>query len=375
MIRRPRARWVIAAAIAILVGLGGIAWAYWTTTGSGTASASTATLNPPSDVTATATPGSGTVPVSWTASAVSAGHVAPTGYYVTRASGSTSANACGTSPTALTTATATSCSDTSVPDGTYHYNVTAVYHSWTAASESSTNVIVVNDNVAPTVTINQAAGQADPTKTSPINFTVVFSEPVSDFATADVTLTGTAGGTAAVTGSGTNYNVAVTGMSSGTVIASIATGVAHDAAGNGNTASTSTDHTVTYDVTAPTAPAPVVTAAVSSGSFINHEQVTLTDAATDANSGVKSVSYFYCTGATGACTSSNWTAIGSSTTSAGNFPVTTSIWATAAEGSYRVVAVATDNLDNVSSPSATTLITVDTTPPTVSRPTVNGHSS
>ena len=33
----------------------------------------------------------------------------------------------------------------------------------------------------PTVTINQAAGQADPTNASPINFTVVFSEPVTGF--------------------------------------------------------------------------------------------------------------------------------------------------------------------------------------------------
>ena len=33
----------------------------------------------------------------------------------------------------------------------------------------------------PTVTINQAAGQADPTNASPINFTVVFSEAVTGF--------------------------------------------------------------------------------------------------------------------------------------------------------------------------------------------------
>ncbi len=63
------------------------------------------------------------------------------------------------------------------------------------------------------MTINQAVGQLDPTNLSPINFTVVFSEAVADFATGDVTLTGTAGATTAtVTGSGTTYNVAVTGM-------------------------------------------------------------------------------------------------------------------------------------------------------------------
>lgn len=108
--------------------------------------------------------------------------------------------------------------------------------------------------VAPTVTINQAGAQADPTGTSPINFTVVFSESVSNFATGDVAITGTAGGTktATVTGSGTTYNVAVTGMTTaGAVIASINAGVATDAAGNGNTASTSTDNSVSW-TTAPT---------------------------------------------------------------------------------------------------------------------------
>jgi CSLREA domain-containing protein len=110
------------------------------------------------------------------------------------------------------------------------------------------------DTVAPTVTINQASGQADPTNASPINFTVVFSEPVTNFATGDVTLSGTAGATtASVAGSGTTYDVAVSGMTQdGTVIATIAAGVATDAAGNGNTASTSTDNTVSYDITPPT---------------------------------------------------------------------------------------------------------------------------
>ncbi len=79
---------------------------------------------------------------------------------------------------------------------------------------------------APTVTINQAAGQADPTNASPINFTVVFSESVTGFAAADVTLAGTAGATTAVvTGGGTTYNVAVSGMTGdGTVIATVAGG-------------------------------------------------------------------------------------------------------------------------------------------------------
>jgi hypothetical protein len=118
-------------------------------------------------------------------------------------------------------------------------------------SGSGTFTLTTPDVTPPTVTINQAAGQADPSNGSPINFSVVFSESVADFATGDVTLSGTAGSTTAtVTGSGTTYNVAVSGMTgNGTVIATVAAGVAHDAAGNANTASTSTDNTVTFTAT------------------------------------------------------------------------------------------------------------------------------
>jgi hypothetical protein len=121
-------------------------------------------------------------------------------------------------------------------------------------ASTSTDNQVTYDSTGLTVTINQAAGQADPTNAAPINFQVVFNRSVTDFATGDVSLSGTAGASSAtVSGSGTTYNVAVTGMtSSGTVIASIPAGVAHDGGGIPNAASTSTDNTVTYDTVAPT---------------------------------------------------------------------------------------------------------------------------
>ena len=109
-------------------------------------------------------------------------------------------------------------------------------------------------NVAPTVTINQAVQQADPTNAVPIHFRVVFSEPVNDFATGDVTLTGTATGeltgtVSPVDGDGTTYDVAVSGMTgTGTVIAQVAAGVALDGAGAANLDSTSTDNSVWYYV-------------------------------------------------------------------------------------------------------------------------------
>ena len=120
---------------------------------------------------------------------------------------------------------------------------------------STTDVSVTLDVAAPTVTVNQAGGQADPTNASPVNFTVSFSEPVTGFTGADVAVGGTAGGTttATVTGSGATYDVAVSGMTTGgTVTASVAGDAASDAAGNANVASTSTDNTVAWETTAPT---------------------------------------------------------------------------------------------------------------------------
>ena len=117
------------------------------------------------------------------------------------------------------------------------------------ASTSTDNTVTWAPG-SPTVTINQAAGQADPTATSPINFTAVFSVAVTGFTASDVTITGTAGGTktVVVTGGPTTYNIAVSGMTtSGTVIASIPANAAQNASAVGNLASTSTDNTVTWN--------------------------------------------------------------------------------------------------------------------------------
>ncbi|SFR90931.1 HYR domain-containing protein [Agromyces sp. CF514] len=131
-------------------------------------------------------------------------------------------------------------------------------------SEASTSVdnevtFTGVDDVAPTVTIEQGAAQADPTGTSPIVFEVEFSEPVTGFGPADVVLSGAANPTTAVvSGTAANYTVEVSGMSAdGLVVAEVAAGAAEDAAGNLSEASTSVDNEVTFeydegDVTAPT---------------------------------------------------------------------------------------------------------------------------
>lgn len=118
-------------------------------------------------------------------------------------------------------------------------------------NEANNNTSVTID-AAPTVTVNQAPGQPDPTSISPIRFVVAFSESVTGFAGSDISFTGsTVGGTlsATVTGSGPGYTVSVTGMSGiGTVAVSIPAGAASDSGGRPNSASTSTDRTVFYTI-------------------------------------------------------------------------------------------------------------------------------
>jgi hypothetical protein len=197
--------------------------------------------------------------------------------------------------------TSSSATTTPLATDTYYWHVRVwVDSSWGPWSETWTFTVIPNDTTDPMVTINQAAAQDDPTNASPINFTVVFSEVVTDFATGDVSLSGTAGATTAtVTGSGTTYNVAVSGMTGdGTVIATIAADQAHDAASNGNEASTSTDNTVTYDTTAPDTiidSGPANPTNSTSASFTFH--------GTDSGSGVASYECQLDSGGWTACTS------------------------------------------------------------------------
>jgi len=132
---------------------------------------------------------------------------------------------------------------------TYYVGVSGVSRTGTGSFTLNVDFNPDPDTTPPTVTINQAAGQSDPTSSLPINFTVVFSESVTGFGSSDVTLGGTAGATGkTVTGSGTTYNVAVSGMTqSGTVTATIPAGAAQDAAGNNSLASTGSDNSVTYN--------------------------------------------------------------------------------------------------------------------------------
>ena len=106
-------------------------------------------------------------------------------------------------------------------------------------------------NEGPTVTIDWADGQTDPTSDSPILFEVVFSEAVTGFDDSDVDLSASTDAgplVASVSGAGDAYTVSITGMSSGgRVVISVPKGAANAAAGGAATeASMVLNDSVTY---------------------------------------------------------------------------------------------------------------------------------
>jgi hypothetical protein len=90
-----------------------------------------------------------------------------------------------------------------------------------ARLSTSTDNTVAFDNARPTVTINQAAGQADPAATLPVNFSVVFSEPVTGSRQRHLVrgLDGERDTHGQRHGSGALYTVAVSGLTGpGTIV-------------------------------------------------------------------------------------------------------------------------------------------------------------
>jgi hypothetical protein len=353
--RRLRRHSRIAAVAAVAVVLSGaVALAYFQAPGAGSATASVGSLGAPSGVSAIATPGSSTVPVSWTASPEVNG-VSPQGYYVVRNTGGADvAAACGTSASSLTTAT--TCDDSDVPDGTYTYTVLAKYRSLTA-SATSAEITVANDDTDPTVTVEQNSGQADPTKVLPIRLTVTFSEPVSDFTASDLVRGGTSsGGTVELSGSGTSYEIAMSGtLTDGTLTFSVPAGAATAAAGNASTASTSTDNTVTYDTTAPA----LTLTSPADGLQTKSGAPTIAGAAGNAPGDATTVTakIYAGTGTDGALVRTLTATRTDATWSAATSPAL-------GDGTYTVQATQSDAAGNVAT-SATSTFTIDRTAPTV----------
>ena len=110
----------------------GAAEAYWTgVSASATASATVGSLAAP--VISAATPGAGTVALTW--DPVTAPPDADVTYYVTRAGGGTVGGNCPSSAAGATSAT--TCTDTGLSKGSYSYTVTAIWRSWTSTSAAT----------------------------------------------------------------------------------------------------------------------------------------------------------------------------------------------------------------------------------------------
>ena len=113
-------------------------------------------------------------------------------------------------------------------------------------SGPASNILSITyDSVAPTCTVT---GPASPLKTSPITFTMTFSESVTGLSTADITVTNGTKGT--LSGSGTTYTIPVTPSGQGAVTCLVIAGAASDTAGNNNLISNTLS--IVYDSVGPT---------------------------------------------------------------------------------------------------------------------------
>jgi len=108
----------------------------------------------------------------------------------------------------------------------------------------ATNVTWTSDRTGPSLIVTPNGGS---TNASPIAFTFTFSEPVTGFVDADITLSN--GSKGVLTGSGSVYTLPVTPIAEGTVAVSVAGAACADAVGNQNTAGSAS---VNYSSSNPT---------------------------------------------------------------------------------------------------------------------------
>ena len=134
----------LALAICAFPLLTGGAWAYFSTSGAGDSTpAAVKTLSAPTI--SAATPGAGTVTLTW--GAVTAPGTGAVTYYVTRDGEEVEGNC----PEASSPESVTTCIDSNVPIGTHSYKVTARWRSWSATSSPSSAKVTVGAAVRFTV--------------------------------------------------------------------------------------------------------------------------------------------------------------------------------------------------------------------------------
>jgi uncharacterized delta-60 repeat protein len=240
-------------------------------------------------------------------------------------------------------------------------NNTQVSQTDPAGNTSGNTTIATLDVVsANAVTINQSGGQEDPTDVAAINFDVTFTTAIdeSTFVAGDFTLGGT--GTYTITSisdaafGGANddltYRVVATATVEGTVIPTLGASVVQTPGLVENGASTSTDGTVTYDVTADAAPGtPNMTAGTDSGSSDSDNITSDTTPTFDVSC---------VTGSTVNLIGSVTGALGSAVCAGSTAAITAT-----AMVSENVSATQTDPAGNVSVASSTLAVTIDSSTP------------
>ncbi len=158
--RRLLAAATLLALMTAYVVVGGSAFAFFSASGSGSASAAVTKLTAPTI--STATPSGGAVTLTWGAvTPPGAGSVA---YYVTRDGGVPA----GTCPTAAAPTTVLTCKDSGVANGEHVYRVTAVWETWTAASGTKTATVATGEATKFTISANTTT----PVVSGPVNLTI-----------------------------------------------------------------------------------------------------------------------------------------------------------------------------------------------------------
>jgi trimeric autotransporter adhesin len=220
-VSRPRVFAIILPLAAALIAVA-VALAYWTSSGTGAASAAADTLSAP----AIHVPSSGgaSITITFDQQASLGANTSKNGtitYTIERklGSGAYAAIASGGCSGTLAYGT-TSCSDSVSADGSYSYRAIAHLGDWTATSSDAGPVSVTLDSTPPTVQ-SITRHDASPTNATSVHFDVTFSESVTGVDTSDfaVAATGVSGASvSSVTGSGASYSVTVnTGSGSGSL--------------------------------------------------------------------------------------------------------------------------------------------------------------
>jgi hypothetical protein len=148
-----------------------IAWAYFSTGGTGSVAASATVLAAPTI--SSATPEAASVSLSW--SAVTPPSSGTLSYYVTRDGGAPAGNC----PTSTSPSGATSCTDSGVSVGSHTYRAIAVWRSWTATSEP----VSAQVTLGPASQLVLAAATTTPTAGAADNLTITAKDSLGNTAT------------------------------------------------------------------------------------------------------------------------------------------------------------------------------------------------